>query len=191
MVEHFLTRFLTRKTIELFEKRYEKRLVKSDKEVVFKGTTGSVFMIFICVFVISLTVYVWFLTDKSDTLMSAVVVCVMSILLWIVSRYLKAKIILRQDSIMLIGPVYDFEEGELADFMSDIRQLFSPSRTIELRWDDIDRILDGLENVVFDGGRFVAARDSTTRPSDDGLQWTRWRRSTTASRRMRSATTIR
>ena len=60
MVEHFLTRLLTRKTIELFEKRYEKRLVKSDKEVVFKGTTGSVFMIFICVFVISLTVYVWF-----------------------------------------------------------------------------------------------------------------------------------
>lgn len=154
MVEHFLTRFLTRKTIELFEKRYEKRLVKSDKEVVFKGTTGSVFMIFICVFVISLTVYVWFLTDKSDTLMSAVVVCVMSILLWIVSRYLKAKIILRQDSIMLIGPIYDFEEGELADFMSDIRQLFSPSRTIELRWDDIDRILDGLVIYTKSGQRY-------------------------------------
>ena len=39
MVEHFLTRFLTRKTIELSEKRYEKRLVKSDKEVVFYATT--------------------------------------------------------------------------------------------------------------------------------------------------------
>ena len=147
-----MTRLLTRKTVELFEKRYEKRLVKSDKEVVFKGTTGSVFMIFICVFVISLTVYVWFLTDKSDTLMSAVVVCVMSILLWIVSRYLKAKIILRQDSIMLIGPVYDFEEDALADFMS---QLFSPSRTIELRWDDIDRILDGLVIYTKSGQRYM------------------------------------
>ena len=155
MVEHFLTRLLTRKTVELFEKRYEKRLVKSDKESVFKGTFGSVFMIFICVFVISLTVYVWFLTDKSDTLFSAVVVFVMFILLWTVARYLKAKIILRPDSIILIGPVYDFEEGELADFMSDIRQLFSPSRTIELRWDDIDRILDGLVIYTKSGQRYM------------------------------------
>ena len=155
MVEHFLTRLLTRKTVELFEKRYEKRLVKSDKESVFKGTFGSVFMIFIYVCVISITVSVWFVTDKSDTLFSAVVVFVMSILLWTVARYLKAKIILRPDSIILIGPVYDFEEGELADFMSDIRQLFSPSRTIELRWDDIDRILDGLVIYTKSGQRYM------------------------------------
>ena len=31
---------------------------------------------------------------------------------------------------------------------------------------------------------------SIRRRQDDGLQWIRWRRSTTASRRMRSATTI-
>ena len=147
-----MTRLLTRKTVELFEKRYEKRLVKSDKESVFKGTFGSVFMIFIYVFVISLTVSVWFVTDKSDTLFSAVVVFVMSILLWTVARYLKAKIILRPDSIILIGPVYDFEEGALADFMS---QLFSPSRTIELRWDDIDRILDGLVIYTKSGQRYM------------------------------------
>ncbi len=152
MVEHFLTRLLTRKTVELFEKRYEKRLVKSDKESVFKGTFGSVFMIFIYVFVISLTVSVWFVTDKSNTLFSAVVVFVMSILLWTVARYLKAKIILRPDSIILIGPVYDFEEDALADFMS---QLFSPSRTIELRWDDIDRILDGLVIYTKSGQRYM------------------------------------
>ena len=135
-------RFLTKKAIKLIERRYEKRLVKSDKEVVFKGTSGSLFMIFICVFVISLTAYVWFLTDKSDTLISTLVVSVMSILLWIASRYLKAKIILRTDSITLIGPVYDFKEDALADFISDIRQLFVPPRTIELRWDDIDKIYD-------------------------------------------------
>ena len=152
MVEHFLTRLLTRKTVELFEKRYEKRLVKSDKESVFKGTFGSVFMIFIYVFVISLTVSVWFVTDKSNTLFSAVVVFVMSIFLWIVARYLKAKIILRPDSIILIGPVYDLEEDALADFMS---QLFSPSRTIELRWDDIDRILDGLVIYTKSGQRYI------------------------------------
>jgi hypothetical protein len=152
MVEHFLRRLLTRKTVELFEKRYEKRLVKSDKEVVFKGTFGSVFMIFIYVFVISITVSVWFVTDKSNTLFSAVVVFVMSILLWIVARYLKAKIILRPDSIILIGPVYDFEEDALADFMS---QLFASSRTIELRWDDIDRILDGLVIYTKSGQRYI------------------------------------
>lgn len=152
MVEHFLTRLLTRKTVELFEKRYEKRLVKSDKESVFKGTFGSVFMIFIYVFVISLTVSVWFVTDKSNTLFSAVVVFVMSILLWTVARYLKAKIILRPDSITLIGPVYDFEEDTIADYMS---QLFSPSRTIELRWDDIDRILDGLAIYTKSGQRYM------------------------------------
>mgnify|MGYP006374430493 FL=1 len=151
MVEHLLTRLLTRKTVELFEKRYEKRLVKSDKESVFKGTFGSVFMIFIYVFVISLTVSVWFVTDKSNTLFSAVVVFVMSILLWTVARYLKAKIILRPDSIILIGPVYDFEEDTIADYMS---QLFSPSRTIELRWDDIDRILDGLVIYTKSGQRY-------------------------------------
>ena len=152
MVEHFLTRLLTRKTVELFEKRYEKRLVKSDKESVFKGTFGSAFMIFIYIFVISLTVSVWFVTDKSNTLFSAVVVFVMSILLWTVARYLKAKIILRPDSIILIGPVYDFEEDALVDFMS---QLFSPSRTIELRWDDIDRILDGLVIYMKSGQRYI------------------------------------
>ena len=151
MVEHFLTRLLTRKIVELFEKRYEKRLVKSDKESVFKGTFGSVFMIFIYIFVISLTVSVWFVTDKSNTLFSVVVVFVMSILLWTVARYLKAKIILRPDSIILIGPVYDFEEDDLTDFMS---QLFSPSRTIELRWDDIDRILDGLVIYTKSGQRY-------------------------------------
>ena len=151
----YLTRSLTKKAIKLIERRYEKRLVKSDKEVVFKGTSGSLFMIFICVFVISLTAYVWFLTDKSDTLISTLVVSVMSILLWIASRYLKAKIILRTDSITLIGPVYDFKEDALADFISDIRQLFVPPRTIELRWEDIDRIFDqGLIIYTKSGHRY-------------------------------------
>ena len=34
-------------------------------------------------------------------------------------------------------------------------------------------------------------RGSIRQRQDDGLQWIRWRRSTTAPRRMRSATTIR
>ena len=39
-----------------------------------------------------------------------------------------------------------------ADFMS---QLFSPSRTIELRWDDIDRILDVLVIYTKSGQRYI------------------------------------
>ena len=48
--------------------------------------------------------------------------------------------ILTKESISMIGPVRDFEDGFLADIKASLRQLFLVNRHVEMKWSEIEKV---------------------------------------------------
>ncbi len=128
----------------LEDKHYTK-IRKSDKPVVFTGRKGAIWGI---VLTLLLAVFLgWCFTLPFEqegawfrwpfaALCSVIGLC----FLFFSYTNLNARVVLTKESISIIGPVRDFEDGSFADFKASLRQMFLVKRQVEMKWSEIERI---------------------------------------------------
>ena len=131
--------------IGYLEDKHYKKIRKSDKPVVFTGRKGAIWVI---VMTLLLAAFLgWVFTAPVDPEGAWVmwpfgIFCLLMVLWFLFFSYanLNARVILTKESISMIGPVRDFEDGFLADIKASLRQLFLVNRHVEMKWSEIEKV---------------------------------------------------
>ena len=131
--------------IGYLEDKHYKKIRKSDKPVVFTGRNGAIWGIVMTLLLAALSgwcstvsfdpegTWFWWTFGIFGLLMG----------LWFLFfcyANLNARVILTKESISMIGPVRDFEDGFLADIKASLRQLFLVNRHVEMKWSEIEKV---------------------------------------------------
>ena len=131
--------------IRYLEDKHYKKIRKSDKPVVFTGRKGAIWVIVMTLLLAALLG--WVFTAPFDTEGAWVRwpfwIFGLLMVLWLLFfsyANLNARVILTKESISMIGPVRDFEDGFLADIKASLRQLFLVNRHVEMKWSEIEKV---------------------------------------------------
>ena len=131
--------------IRYLEDKHYKKIRKSDKPVVFTGRKGAIWGIVMTLLLAALLG--WVFTAPFDTEGAWVRwpfwIFGLLMVLWLLFfsyANLNARVILTKESISMIGPVRDFEDGFLADIKASLRQLFLVNRHVEMKWSEIEKV---------------------------------------------------
>lgn len=133
---------ITKLVINLCEKYYERRLEKSDREMVYSGNGGAIFAILLGGSCLGFLVYLGAekLADTTSLIILAAGGLIMVWLILFACAYLGSKIILNPRSITLKGPVKAFEETLWKQLKTSFREILTVNRSVEMLWNDIEKI---------------------------------------------------
>lgn len=128
----------------LEDKNY-KKIRKSDKPVVFTGRNGAIWGIVMTLLLAALLGWCFTVSfDPEGTWFWWLfgIFCLLMGLWFLFFCYanLNARVILTKESISMIGPVRDFEDGFLAEIKASLRQLFLVNRHVEMKWSEIEKV---------------------------------------------------
>ena len=131
--------------IGYLEDKYYKKIRKSDKPVVFTGRKGAIWGIVMTLLLAVLLVCIFTepIDPKEEWFMWPLGILYLLMVLWFLFfsyANLNARVILTKESISMIGPVRDFEDGFLADIKASLRQLFLVNRHVEMKWSEIEKV---------------------------------------------------
>ena len=131
--------------IGYLEDKYYKKIRKSDKPVVFTGRKGAIWGIVMTLLLAVLLVCLFTepIDPKEEWFMWPLGILYLLMVLWFLFfsyANLNARVILTKESISMIGPVRDFEDGFLADIKASLRQLFLVNRHVEMKWPEIEKV---------------------------------------------------
>ena len=131
--------------IGYLEDKYYKKIRKSDKPVVFTGRKGAIWGIVMTLLLAVLLVCLFTepIDPKEEWFMWPLGILYLLMVLWFLFfsyANLNARVILTKESISMIGPVRDFEDGFLADIKASLRQLFLVNRHVEMKWSEIEKV---------------------------------------------------
>ena len=132
--------------IGYLEDKHYKKIRKSDKPVVFTGRNGAIWGIVMTLLLAALLG--WCFTAPLDPegawFRWPFGIFGLLMALWFLFFFyanLNARVILTKESIYMIGPVRDFEDGFLADIKASLRQLFLVNRHVEMKWSEIEKVV--------------------------------------------------
>jgi len=133
---------ITKLVINSFEKYYERRLEKSDKEIVFSGNGGAIFCILLFGSCLGLFIYLGVekITDTVDWIVLAIAGLVLAWFVLFSCTFLGSKIILNPRSITLKGPVKTFGDSSRNRQKTRFREILAVNRSVEMLWNEIEKI---------------------------------------------------
>ena len=131
--------------IGYLEDKHYKKIRKSDKPVVFTGRNGAIWGIVMTLLLAALLGWVFTAPFDPEGAWFRWPFGIFGLLmaLWFLFFFyanLNARVILTKESISMIGPVRDFEDGFLADIKASLRQLFLVNRHVEMKWSEIEKV---------------------------------------------------
>ena len=131
--------------IGYLEDKHYKKIRKSDKPVVFTGRKGAIWGIVMTLLLAALLGWVFTAPFDPEGAWVRWPFWIFGLLmvLWLLFfsyANLNARVILTKESISMIGPVRDFEDGSLADIKASLRQLFLVNRHVEMKWSEIEKV---------------------------------------------------
>ena len=131
--------------IGYLEDKHYTKIRKSDKPVVFTGRNGAIWCIVMTLLLAALLGWCFTVSFDSEGTWFWWPFGIFGLLmghwfLFFCYANLNARVILTKESISMIGPVRDFEDGSLADIKASLRQLFLVNRHVEMKWSEIEKV---------------------------------------------------